>query len=337
VAVTSSETDGRVRGVPGTAGQYAFSLCVTDAGGNGVCVPCRIDVGGECPDLLFHEDFSGSPEWSAAQLAHITDGVPCVDCGLLDGSFAYFGRNSDFASDASCDYDTGKRAWGHLTSPWVPIPDCVTAVAVEFDSFRHVEDFNGAYDCSWVEVSMDGAPWQTIWYKDSRNASADCEHVLVGFEVPDGVSRVQIRFRFDSVDSMYNNEPGWAIDNVAIRNAAAIPGFTPAGPLTTQEESPARELGGNVLTVRNVPNPIEGVNTTTFVVRGMEIEAVRIEVYDLAHSLVFEGEAQGTELVWHTEDNNGEYLANGVYLYRALALVGGDWVPTDFEKLVILR
>jgi hypothetical protein len=338
VAVTSSETDGLVRGVPGTAGQYAFSLCVTDAGGNTVCVPCQLNViGGECPRGLFYEDFSGSPEWTMTQLAHITDGVPCIDCSFLHGSYVYFGRDADLSPDAGCDFDTGKRAWGHLTSPWVPIPDCIEAVVIGFYSFRYVEEYTGAYDRTWVEMRTNReTTWQTIWYKDSSDASPNCERVLVGLEVPDGANLVQVRFCFDSVDSLYNKAPGWAIDDVDIWNPSVFPDVPLTGPLTIQEESPAREPG-NELTVRNVPNPIEGVNTTTFVVRGMEIEAVRIEVYDLAHSLVFEGEAQGTELVWHTEDNNGEYLANGVYLYRALVFVGGDWVPTDFEKLVILR
>ncbi|MCX6094595.1 MAG: T9SS type A sorting domain-containing protein [Candidatus Bipolaricaulota bacterium] len=337
LAVTSSESDGRIKGVPGTAAQYAFSLCVTDAGGNRACAPCQISVvGGDCPRGLFYEDFSGSPEWTMTQLAHITDWVPCIDCSLLDGRYAYFGRNSGLP-DGGCDFDTGHRSFGRLTTPWVPIPDCVEAVAITFDSFRHVEGFEGAYDRTWVEARTDRATtWQTIWYKDSSDASPECERVVAGLDVADDASLLQLRFRFDSVDSVDNKEPGWAIDNVVIQDITAIPGLIPSGPIAMKGQSPPREQGSEV-TVRNVPNPVTNVNTTTFVVRGTAIEAVRIEVYDLALSLVFEGEAQGTELVWHTQNSDGEYLANGVYLYRALVLVGGKWTSTAFQKLVILR
>jgi hypothetical protein len=41
--------------------------------------------------------------------------------------------------------------------------------------------------------------------------------------------------------------------------------------------------------------------------------------------------------VWHTDNYYGEYLANGIYLYRASVLIGGAWVETTVQKLVILR
>jgi hypothetical protein len=82
---------------------------------------------------------------------------------------------------------------------------------------------------------------------------------------------------------------------------------------------------------------VRDVHTTTFSVRGVGIEAVRIQIFDINQNLVFEEEVAGTELVWHTVNEYGEYLANGVYFYRALVLTGGEWVATAFEKLVILR
>ena len=87
----------------------------------------------------------------------------------------------------------------------------------------------------------------------------------------------------------------------------------------------------------NVPNPVRDVYTTTFSVRTVGVEAMRIEIYDLEQNLVFEEEIAGNELEYHTTDKYGEYLANGVYFYRAIVLIHDVWHETTFQKLVILR
>ena len=87
----------------------------------------------------------------------------------------------------------------------------------------------------------------------------------------------------------------------------------------------------------NYPNPITDVHTTTFTVRGVEAEAIRVEIYDLAGRLVWEGEAPGNELAWHTQDLSGRYLANGVYLYVVYVKVGDTWIRSGIQKLAIYR
>jgi hypothetical protein len=217
------------------------------------------------------------------------------------------------------------------------LPPCLETLGVEFDTFREVESYDGAYDRTWVEVSFDGGwTWQAIWYKDSRDASPVCEHVRACCAVPEGATQALVRFQFDSVDVLFNSYRGWAVDNVAIVNADVATGFDACEPLTISPADVDRATGEDVSVV-NIPNPVRGVNTTTFVVRGLGVEAIRIEVYDLNETLVYEEETDGSELVWHTEDSVGSYLANGIYFYRAWARIGGVWYPTGFEKVVILR
>ena len=69
------------------------------------------------------------------------------------------------------------------------------------------------------------------------------------------------------------------------------------------------------------------------------VEAVKVEIYDLAGALVYEsGEVAGTSLVWHMDNNNsGEYLANGVYLYVMYAKVPCQWARLGIDKFVLLR
>jgi hypothetical protein len=73
------------------------------------------------------------------------------------------------------------------------------------------------------------------------------------------------------------------------------------------------------------------------VVRGVEAETIRVEVYDISGRLVWEGESLGNELPWHTEGIDGLPLANGVYIYRVYVEVNGDWIASGIQKLVILR
>jgi len=137
---------------------------------------------------------------------------------------------------------------------------------------------------------------------------------------------------FDSVDKYYNNFPGWAVDNVTVAPASS---GQPLAALAIEPSAP-RSLA-ELISVFNVPNPVRDVHTTTFVIRGVEAEKIRVEVYDLAGRLVWRGEGLGNELSWGTQDLTGLPLANGVYLWRVWVKVGEEWVASAIQKLVILR
>jgi len=94
------------------------------------------------------------------------------------------------------------------------------------------------------------------------------------------------------------------------------------------------------LQVVAVPNPVRDVHTMTFQVRGALVplvESIKVEIFDTAGRLVYEKQEAGASLDWHTDDSYGEYLANGVYLYKLYALVEGKWVVSEVKKLAILR
>ena len=104
-----------------------------------------------------------------------------------------------------------------------------------------------------------------------------------------------------------------------------------------------RAVGESVLdglVVANEPNPVRSEHTTTFKVTGLKsdlVRAIRVEIYDLSGQLVWSEEIGAKELAWHTVNDAGELLANGVYLFRVWVKVGDAWLATGVQKVAVVR
>jgi hypothetical protein len=76
-----------------------------------------------------------------------------------------------------------------------------------------------------------------------------------------------------------------------------------------------------------------------FAAVGDGIASLQVEIYDLSGDKIFDsGEVQGNTLIWNLQNNAGQWLARGVYLYlvRVRGLNGEIYV-SEIRKLVILR
>ena len=327
---------GRIQGTPRRAGTYTVRVTVEDAEGTVVVRQYTLEVKAEQVTLFAEpfDDFEDGANWlllpGFPSLWRVTDGVWHEGENLVAGRgrVAYYGHGEP--GDPS--YETGDRTTGALTSRPIPLAGAVH-ITVSFDYWRQVESYAGEFDQTYVQIRFTGGEWKTLWSLDSRHPSvaAWTTYTSTGITVPAGASTVQIRFVFDSVDRFNNRYVGWLVDNVRIRKAAT------GSPLTGLAVPPVLPRGETRLQVFNSPNPIRDVRTTTFAVRGVEAEAIRVEIYDLSGRLVYTAEVAGGELVWHTDDLAGRYLANGVYLWRAWVKVAGTWIASDLQRLAILR
>lgn len=222
-------------------------------------------------------------------------------------------------------------------------------ISLSFDSCRQVEPKpSGGFDQTRVEVCFgdarstepDETAWELVWYKDSADPSSigwtrEEANNGVPFEVPMGKDKMWVRLAFDTYDKWYNRYFGWMVDNLWICYAEEGGRLQPmSGDAASAGNRDGEQPG---IAVMNFPNPVTDVHTTTFTVRGEGVEAIRIQIFDQNETLVFEQQVTGQELEWHTDNKYGEYLANGTYYYRAYAFVDGDWIATQFEKVVILR
>ena len=92
------------------------------------------------------------------------------------------------------------------------------------------------------------------------------------------------------------------------------------------------------LQISCTPNPLKGDGLVTFSVAGeVEVQAIRVKVFDLAGQLIWQNEAAGNMLTWKAEDLAGQPLANGVYLYVVEVKTPEGWKTLEVRKLVILR
>lgn len=317
---------GVLSGTPTVFGTSTVKATVTDSASETASREYQLTVNPEPVGVLYEEDFTDLTGWTVGGLWHTTGTLGCVNLSGY-GTAAYYGI------DAACNYNTGDRTAGELTSPAIDVSSAV-AVQIRFDHFRQVEYFeDGAYDQTYLQARLGDGTWKTIWASDSTYPSEEAwTQVTVGPFATGGAQTLQLRFDFDSVDRWANGFIGWLVDNARVEAAAS---GSPLSAMAIQEAAPRSPA--DLIFVFNVPNPVRDVYTTQFVVRGVEAETMRVEIYDLTGRLVWEGEGLGNELPWHTEGFDGLSLANGVYIYRVYVKVDGDWIVTGIQKLVILR
>jgi len=97
------------------------------------------------------------------------------------------------------------------------------------------------------------------------------------------------------------------------------------------------------LQVNNVlatPNPVsEGTAAVEFMAQGTEIEAINVEVFNLAGERIFDsGFTTGNTLRWNLLTSEGQAVANGVYLYVVtIHGTNGEVVRSEVKKLMVLR
>ncbi len=322
---------GRIHGTPRQAGTFTVRITVEDGSANTATRQFSLTISPE-QVTLFMEDFENFVDglnWlllpPRPSLWRVADKVWYGGQNVVQGRAAYYGTDDSH-------YDIGVRTKGALTSKPIPLAGA-SHVKISFDYWREVESYSGEYDQTYVEVRFGSGPWHKIWGKDSRDPSEKkwTTYTSSGITVPSGATTVQIRFVFDSVDQYNNLYVGWIVDNVRITKA------TSGSPLSAWAQEGVPGQGTVQIGVLSFPNPVRGVDTTTFVARGVDAEALKVEIYDLSGQLVYAQEVPGNELVWGTVDLRGRYVANGVYLYRAWVKVNGAWVAVGLQRLVILR
>ena len=184
------------------------------------------DCGGSAPvigpTMLFSGFDSSDDGWTADGLWHLTTRRAAT------GAQSWW-----FGQEVTGDYETGSPVLGTLTSPAIDL-SAVTDAVVEWDQFLAGEGFGveiplggGAYlnaDSGRLMISTDaGASWRTISHLAHNSDGPGFDHHIVNLSRYAG-QMIQLRFDFDTFDSIANANEGWFIDNVQV---SSLTGGTP--------------------------------------------------------------------------------------------------------------
>jgi alpha-amylase len=158
---------------------------------------------------------NGTNGWSAAGLWHIVGPGACSNSYSPTHSW-YYGTNS------TCTYDTGVANSGDLISPPFVVPASGT---LTFQSWEQTESASTSWDKRIVYLTTNSAASWIQLLQSVNNASA-------WYQVSIGLSAyadktAQLRFHFETVDSVANAYHGWNVDDVRVAGPPSL-AITPA-------------------------------------------------------------------------------------------------------------
>ncbi|GAI90982.1 unnamed protein product, partial [marine sediment metagenome] len=99
---------------------------------------------------------------------------------------------------------------GDLISVPIDLSDTTDTVL----NFFHWRESEQGWDYSYVYISIDGINWDLLYYTDAN--ILPWEKVSLDISKYAGNSSVQLRFFFDTTDSVNNYFRGWLVDDIEI-------------------------------------------------------------------------------------------------------------------------
>jgi len=310
--------------VPDMPGDYILELTVDDGWGGSSSAQVTITAEAE---VLFSSDLeAGTDGWKASGEWHWANNITCVapQPGYSSPTHAWhFGGEGP---DGRCRYSGS----GTLLSPVIPI-NGATRVMLSFHYFLQLSDRR---DRAEVRVSFNGGRrWKRVW-SGRRAPQGIWTQEEVSIKLPKRASEIQLQFVLLKRKNSSGEAAGWLVDDINIISVA----FSARGSSGVGEEPDLKSAELKVKSIQSLPNPA-GLHTR-FTVEGIGIQAIQISIFNLAGKKVFSSGWVNNDnsFSWHLQDDAGQSLANGVYLY-IVAVKGwdGSVIRSEVRKLILLR
>jgi len=165
----------------------------------------KVDTSNE----LLREEFE-TAGWTATGLWHRATSSKCGPPGFSSPTHAMY-----FGQDATCNFNTGARVSGTMTSP--SIGGLTSASTLRFRFFRDVQKTNISTN-DVVRVSVIEGTNRTVVFSRSSKTDSQPRWLL-----SDAISlaafagkTIQLRFEFDSITANNNAFTGWMVDDVVV-------------------------------------------------------------------------------------------------------------------------
>ncbi|MEE8523009.1 MAG: hypothetical protein V3T72_03685, partial [Thermoanaerobaculia bacterium] len=227
-----------------SAGTHTVTAAVTDSGGlqGSSSITVTMTVSCEGGGGLAEDFEGGLGAWTTSGLWQLVANSACASPGYSSPVKALY-----YGQDAGCDYDTGAATSGDLISP--QILGIIASSTLNFDYFRQVEGpTQSPFDVTEVAASAVGDPtWTTVWSKDSRDASENAwtPSGTISLAAFDGQT-IQLRFRFDSTDELFNDFVGWSVDDIVVTGDCGPGNTAPAVTITAPADGSSFPDGSSI-------------------------------------------------------------------------------------------
>jgi extracellular elastinolytic metalloproteinase len=160
------------------------------------------------PVTLFYDNVeNGGGNWTATGLWHLEDDNDACGNSFSPTTSWYYGQSP------GCTYNTGAANSGRLTTVApIALPASLGQINLTFRSWEDTENITG-FDTRQVLVSTNGANFTSVFR--STNDDADWYEAVVDLSAYAG-QNIWLRFEFNTVDNVFNNFPGWYVDDIRL-------------------------------------------------------------------------------------------------------------------------
>jgi len=121
-----------------------------------------------------------------------------------------------YGRDATGTYNTGERNFGNLVSPVINLCNAISPV-LTFWSWYETQTVNpNTYDYKYVDI-YDGTQWNNGVYQIRYPMIPMETWVQITIDLGAYTGKmINLRFRFDTRDALYNDQEGWYIDDITV-------------------------------------------------------------------------------------------------------------------------
>ena len=139
----------------------------------------------------------------------------------VSGDYSYY-----FGNGSTLTYETGSRVASEAVSPKIRLPEGVVH-QLTFFVWMETEGYTGSkqYDTLFVSVEdIDAGTTKQVWESmTTLNSNTDGVFVKVGIDLSAWATKqIQLRFRFDSGDSAFNDFEGVYLDSIRVETGCCL-------------------------------------------------------------------------------------------------------------------
>ncbi|HIA03384.1 MAG TPA: hypothetical protein EYN66_15990, partial [Myxococcales bacterium] len=183
-------------------------ICTVDTCVSGKCKYSYKPIAGCCEPLIFNENFDAyDDDWSS-----FSSSAKCK-WSVVENAKAKSQPSAMYYGDPTAkNYNCSKNS-GWTKTPEISIPD-KDGLSLEFDLWMHTES-SSSYDKTTVHIWSNGKKTSIFSKAQLFDSLQKWKHLKYSLNAFKGKT-IQVEFKFDTIDTLYNSTEGVYVDNFKV-------------------------------------------------------------------------------------------------------------------------